>query len=97
VLAVLEARLATGADRFLPWDRRVSLALTLAQADRVAPAVAQTRRCLADLDAAKLRTLSTGSLYSFQVLLRAVGLGITDPAQQELARSLLPENLRARL
>lgn len=96
-LSVLEARLTTGADRFLPWDRRVSLSLTLAQAGRVAPAVVHARRCLAELDAAKLRTLSTGSLYNFQILLHATGLEITDPALHELARNLLPEDLRDKL
>ncbi len=96
-LGLLEARLQTGADRYLPWDRRVSLALALAQADRVEPAVIQARRCVAEMDGDKLRTLSTGSLYNFQVLLHAVGLSISDPSLQALARNLLPMDLRKNL
>lgn len=93
-LAQLETRLATGADRFLAWDRRVSLALTLAQADKVEPAIAQARRCVAEISAAKLRTLSTGSLYNFLMLSRAIALEIP-PEMRAAALKLLPPDLRA--
>lgn len=95
-LAQLQTRLATGADRFLAWDRRVSLALTLAQADQVEAAIAQTRRCLADADLAKLRTLSTASLYNLFLLTRAIGLEWS-PSLRASALDLLPADLRANL
>ena len=93
----LLARLATGADRFLPWDRRVSLAIVLAQAERIDLAREQVRRCLAELSDKKLRSLSTGSLYNLLVLGHSFGLEATDPKLRELALDLLPDNLRNNL
>jgi tetratricopeptide (TPR) repeat protein len=84
-------------DRQLPWDRRVSLAVALAQAKRMDLARAQVQRCLEKIDAAKLRSLSTGSLYRLQVLGRTFNLPIADPQLHALARDLLPPDLRQRL
>jgi hypothetical protein len=84
-------------DRQLPWDRRVSLAVTLAQAKRMDLARTQVQRCLEKVDAAKLRSLSTGSLYRLQVLGKAFNLKIADPQLQALALDLLPQDMRQRL
>jgi hypothetical protein len=91
----LLSRLSIGADRFLPWDRRVSLAIVLARAERVDLAREQVRRCLAELSEEKLRSLSTGSLYNLLVLSRSFGLVATDPKLDELALDLLPGDLRS--
>ena len=96
-LAALQARLANGADRFLPWDRRVSLAVVLARANQIDPAREQLKRCMAEADGKKLRSLTTGSLYGLEILAKAFGLSMRDPALNELALSLLPRDLRERL
>jgi hypothetical protein len=93
----LLARLSNGADRFLPWDRRVSLAIVLARAERIDLAREQVRRCLAELSEKKLRSLSTGSLYNLLVLSHSFGLVATDPKLRELALDLLPGDLRSNL
>lgn len=93
-LESLYTRLSSGADRFLPWDRRVSLAIVLARAKREDLARKQVERCLADLDAKKLRSLSTGSLHIFLTVCNAFDLEIADPTLHQLALSLLPPDLR---
>jgi len=89
--------LSGGADRALPWDRRVSLAVVLAQGQQIGLARVEVMQCLADVDEAKLRALSAGSLYRLQVLSKALGLGIADSRLRELAVGLLPPELRGRL
>lgn len=86
-----------GLDRTLAWDRRVSLAIVLALGERNDLAKEQVRRCLERLDEARLRSLTTGALFRLQVLGKAFDLPITDPALRELARKLLPSELRGRL
>jgi hypothetical protein len=81
----------------LSWDRRVSLAVVLMQGKQADMARREMELCLALMDEARLRSLSVGSLYRFQVLLRALNLQITDPKLQSVARNLLPEALRTRL
>jgi hypothetical protein len=93
----LLSRLSSGADRFLPWDRRVSLATVLARAGRVDLAREQVRRCLVEVSDQKLRSLSTGSLYNLLVLSHSFGLEATDPRLRELALNLLPGALRSSL
>lgn len=93
----LLSRLPSGADRFLPWDRRVSLAMVLALGKRVDLAREQVRRCLAELSEKRLRSLSTGSLYNLLVLSHSFGFAITDPKLRELALDLLPSDLRSSL
>ncbi len=93
----LLASLAGGFDRTLPWDRRVSLAVVLAQGNRSDLAQEQLRRCLEKVDAARVRSLTTGSLFRLQVLGKAYGLPIADPAVRDLARKLLPAELRERI
>lgn len=96
-LDYLLSRLSSGADRFLPWDRRVSLAIVLARGERVDLAREQVRRCLAEVNEARLRSLTTGSLYSLQVLGKTFGLGMADQHLNELALDLLPGDLRTHL
>jgi hypothetical protein len=85
------------AERTLPWDRRVSLAVVLALGQRMDLAREQVRKCLADVDEGKLRSLSVGSLYHLEVLSKAAGLGIADLHLRGLALDLLPPTLRDRL
>jgi hypothetical protein len=94
---LLQRRLPSGADRVMPWDRRVSLAVVLARSKHMDLARDQVRRCLAEVDEAKLRGLNTGSLYRLQVLCKAFGVAIADQRLRELALDLLPGDLRSRL
>jgi hypothetical protein len=94
---LLQRRLSSGADRSLPWDRRVSLAVMLARGNHMDLARDQVRRCLTEIDEAKLRWLTTGSLYRLHVLCKTFGLTIADQRLRGLALDLLPPNLRSRL
>jgi hypothetical protein len=94
---LLQRRLSSGADRVMPWDRRVSLAVVLARSKHMDLARDQVRRCLAEVDEAKLRGLNTGSLYRLQVLCKAFGVAIADQRLRKLALDLLPGDLRSRL
>ena len=94
---LLRSRVASGADRALTWDRRVALAVVLARGKHMDLAGEQVRRCLAQVDEAKLHSLTVGSLYRLLVLGRASGLTITDPKLRERALDLLPADLRNRL
>jgi hypothetical protein len=97
VVELLKRRLTGGADRVLPLDRRVSLAIVLALGKNADLARGQVQRCLAELDEPKLRSLTTLSLYRLQVLARAYGLAIANPRLHQLALDLLPFDLRSRL
>ncbi len=90
----LRARLNAGGDRYLPWDRRVSLAIVLARGGQIEMARGQVQRCLKEIDRKKIQSLTTGSLYGLLVLSRAMNTPITDPGLNELALSLLPIELR---
>jgi hypothetical protein len=96
-LQALLPRLSGGGDRFMPWDRRVSLAVVLARGQQMEQARKQTQRCVAEIDAEKLRSLSTGSLYGLMVLNRYFAITIADPKLQALALELLPRDLREAL
>ncbi len=96
-LESLRRRLTAGADRGLPWDRRASLAVVLARAKLPELAREQVRRCLAEADDAKLRSLTTVSLFRLQVLGKAYSLAITDQRLRDQALELLPADLRSRL
>jgi hypothetical protein len=96
-LASLAVRLDNGGDRFLPWDRRVSVAVVLAQANRIDLAQNQFRRCLKEIDETKLRALSSGLLYNLEVLSQAFELPISDSRLRQLALDLLPPELRSLL
>jgi len=94
---VLLRRITGGADRALPWDQRVGLAIVLAQAHRADLARVRLRQCVEEVDEEKLRSLSTNLLYSLQEARAVLGVEITDPRMQETALDLLPSDLRARL
>jgi hypothetical protein len=89
-------RLSGEEERTLAWDRRVRLAVVLAQGKHLDRARAELRRCLAEADGAKLRSLTTGSLYHLQVLGKVLGMEIADPRLRQLALDLLPPDLRNR-
>jgi len=96
-LEVLLGRLQAGGDRYLSWDRRVSLAIVLAQAGRVELAKAQVERCLKEASGPRLRSLTTGSLFNLLVISHALRLELPDPQLRDLAVDLLPGDLRTRL
>jgi hypothetical protein len=89
----LEARLAADASPSLPWDRRISVAIVLAEAKRFDQARALLEQSLAEIDEPRLRSLTPLSLYRFEALTKALGLRITDPHLAELARALLPPEM----
>ena len=93
----LVSNLSGGSDRSLAWDRRVSLAILLAQGQRTDLAREQVRRCLEKITAARLRSLTTGSLFRLQMLAKAYEFKITDEPLRALALKLLPAELRSRL
>jgi hypothetical protein len=93
----LLARLSNKGDRYLPWDRRVSLSVVLARAQKFELSREQVRRCVADATEPRLRSLSTGSLFDLLVLSRSFRVEFTDPGMRDLALELLPGDLRSRL
>ena len=95
--ALIFKRLPGGGDRYLPWDRRVSLAIVLARAKRADLARLQVQQCLVGLDEKKLGSLSTGSLYNLLGLARAYGLEIADSSVRAWGLQLLPADMRARM
>jgi hypothetical protein len=95
-LQVLQSRLGAKVQPLISWNRRVDLAVVLARAKVEVPAKKQLELCIADIDEAKIRSLSPGSVYRLLVLCH--GLGVTmPPTQRSLALSLVPPVLRARL
>jgi hypothetical protein len=97
IFASLVSNLSSGSDRALAWDRRVSLAVVLALGGRSDLSEVQVRRCIREIDDAKIRLLTTGSLYHLLVLCKHFGVAIADPNQRGLAARLLPAELRERL
>ena len=93
----LLSRATPAALRQLPWDRRISLVLVLAQARHRERAVEEAKRCLAQIDAERIRTLTTGTLWRFQIFCKSAGLEVADPTLRSLTRELLPPELRQRL
>jgi hypothetical protein len=81
----------------LSWDRRVSLAVVLMQGKQPELARREMEIALNLMDEAGLRSLSVGSLYRFQVLLKALDLKIEDEKLRRLAAASLPESLRSQL
>ncbi len=95
--SALESNLASGSDRSLAWDRRVSVAVVLALGGRADLSETQVRRCIADIDNARVRMLTTGSLYHLLFLCKHFGVEVPDPRLHDLAMKLLPGELRERL
>jgi hypothetical protein len=95
-LKVLQSRLALRVQPLISWNRRVDLAVVLARAKDTVLAKKQLTLCINAIDDDRIRSLSPGSVYRLLVLCR--GLGVTMPAaEQVLALSLVPPNLRVRL
>jgi hypothetical protein len=95
-LKVLQARLALRVQPLISWSRRVDLAVVLARAKVTVLAKKQLTLCINAIDYDRIRSLSPGSVYRLLVLCR--GLGVTmPPAEHDLALSLVPPSLRARL
>jgi hypothetical protein len=94
---LLMRRISGGADRQLQWDRRVGLAVVLAQAHHTDLARARLQQCIAEMDEDKLRSLSTLLLYRLQILRKALNLDISDPALKALSFELLPSDMRSRM
>jgi hypothetical protein len=90
-------RLSGEGERALPLDRRVSLAVVLAQGHHLDRAREEVQRCMAELDEERLKSLTTDSLYHLQVLGRVVGMEIPDPRMRQLALDLLPPDVRSKL
>lgn len=97
VVKVLLPRLKAGADRYLPWDRRVGLAAVLAQAKQNDLAREQIRLCLAEVNEKRVRSASTATLYRLLVLTKLYGLEMSDPSLRALAIDLLPVDWRNRI
>jgi hypothetical protein len=96
-MRALLPKLAGGADRGLPWERRAGLAVVLARLKQAEPAAAQVRRCFAEMNEARLRSLSTGALYSLLAVGKLYGVAIPDPQLRALALDLVPADYRDRL
>jgi hypothetical protein len=90
MLEMIIKRVASGGDRFLPWDRRVSLAVALARGQRMDLARVQTERCLAEIDERKIRSLTTYSLFHLETLRKAFGAELSDTRLRDLMKDLLP-------
>ncbi len=88
---------STPAERALPWDRRVSLAIVLAQGKRADLAREQVQKCLGSIDEDRIRSLTTESLFRLQLLGRRYDVKISDPRLQRLAHDLLSPEMNQRL
>lgn len=78
----IEARLDEGADEALPWDRRVSMSLSLADDNRMDRAREQATLCLDYAGETELRRLASSARERFAVLCRKLGLTVPDPSLQ---------------
>jgi hypothetical protein len=97
VLKAIETRLSQGGDRFMAWDRRVSLAIVLARKQDESGARKQVEKCLATADEDGIRSLSPGMLFNFLAVVNALGLHFSDSNHAALAMDLLPFELRCQL
>ena len=97
LLDKLVAYSARGSDRGLAWDRRLSLAVVLAQGRRLDLARELIFRCLAETTEVRLRSLTTNSLVRLLELKKLSGHDFPNLRLQELALGLLPPTLRQRL
>lgn len=95
-LETIETAVQQGSDDTLGWDRRVSLALVLAEGNRIAAARTQVQRCLELMGETELRSLSEPTLFRFLTLCRALELEV-DPELQRSAAQLLPPRMRSQI
>lgn len=96
-LAEIQTLIANGDDQLLPWERRVSVAIVLAEGKRYDAAKGLVKHCLDEIDEERLRSLGTVPLYRLQVMSKAFGFKIADPRLQALALKLLPAQMRSGL
>jgi hypothetical protein len=94
VIPALLPAIADGKDEDLSWERRVNLAIVLAQVKRTDLARTQVEFCLAEADVERLRSLGTISLYRLLTLARGYGLDFAEPGLRTTALTLLPEEFR---
>lgn len=92
----VQAGLARDEGEDLAWDRRVSLAIALVDADCLDQAREEVKRCLAEIDETQIRSLSTVSLHRLLVMCRTFNLPIDQPQVYLLAQQLLPPEMRDR-
>lgn len=90
----IKTQLEQGTDEGLPWDRRVSLCLVLAQGGEIDLARNQIERTLEEMGEPELRSLPTLPLYRFITLCNALEIDLGDPELKALARNLLPPEIR---
>jgi len=95
-LQTLLPYVARRAGRTLPLDRRISLAALLIQAKQAEATRDQMQQCLAALNADNLRELTTGEVVRLLALADLLKMPV-EPHLRELALSLVPPTLRARL
>ncbi|MEZ5277446.1 MAG: hypothetical protein R3F07_13785 [Opitutaceae bacterium] len=93
ILSLLEG----GMGDYLDWDRRVSLAVVLAQFKSGTIAREQVEICLEEADEESVRSLSTVLLFRFVSLVAAFNLEFADPGLHSIALQLLPEEMRVGL
>ncbi len=90
----IESLVAQGDAQLLPWDRRVGLAIALAEGRKFDQAREQVRQCLTELDEERLRSLTTTPLYRLMAMSKRFNLPIANPASRQLALQLLPAEMR---
>ena len=88
IIPILLPLLTRGADRTLPWDRRVALAIVLTQGKQRDVSREQVRRCVNEMTETKLRSLNGSSLFQLQQLCTHFEIAINDPKLRELMRIL---------
>lgn len=81
----------------LPWDRRVALAVVLAQGKKIEAARLEAESCADEADEELLRSLSSDALYRWEILRDNLKLDYYEPGLDELARNLLPPHLKENL
>ncbi len=95
LLTKINEQISSGDDEDLPWDRRVSLAVVLAQSRDFTAARKEVEACLEFMSEEDLRSLPTLPLYRFLNLCKALGVSLPDESMRSLARELLPPELRS--
>jgi hypothetical protein len=93
----LETQIAGSSAYSLPWERRVSVAIALAEGKRFDLAHVQMQQCFNELDETGLRSLTPLTLYRFLALAKGLGMKAGNPKLESLARQLLPPEIRAGL
>ncbi len=96
-LGVITTAIQQGSDDALAWDRRVTLAIVLAEARRLPLARTQAQRCLDEMGELDLRGLSEATLYRFLSLCKTLNLQIADEHLRSLAKELLPPAYREKV